>query len=56
MIGAMPKRTPKDETPDLELDPDAWPRFEKLVKAAAKLGPQPRAKQKKPESAKAPDK
>jgi hypothetical protein len=25
----------------LELDPDAWPRFERLVKSAAKSGPKP---------------
>jgi len=25
----------------LDLDPDAWPKFEKLVKSAAKMGPRP---------------
>jgi len=25
----------------LDLDPDAWPKFEKLIKSAAKLGPKP---------------
>ena len=28
---------------DLELDPGAWPKFESLVKAAAKRGHQPHA-------------
>ena len=27
--------------PDLDLDPDAWPKFEKLIKSAAKMGPKP---------------
>lgn len=25
----------------LDLDPDAWPKFEKLIKDAAKKGPKP---------------
>jgi hypothetical protein len=25
----------------LEIDPDGWPKFEKLVKSAAKMGPKP---------------
>ena len=25
----------------LDLDPDAWPKFEKLIKSAAKMGPKP---------------
>lgn len=29
---------------DLDLDPDAWPKFEKLIKSAAKLGPKPHEK------------
>ncbi len=29
------------EVAKLDLDPDAWPKFEKLVKSAAKLGPKP---------------
>jgi len=49
----MPKRTSQKATIrapkkasgkapiDLELDPDAWPRFEKLVKSAAKMGHKP---------------
>lgn len=45
----MPKPTkvkkPKPISPsatDLDLDPDAWPKFEKLIKSAAKMGPNPR--------------
>jgi hypothetical protein len=26
---------------DVELSPDAWPKFEKLIKSAAKMGPKP---------------
>jgi hypothetical protein len=29
------------EVANLDLDPEAWPKFEKLVKSAAKLGPKP---------------
>jgi hypothetical protein len=25
----------------VEIDSDAWPKFERLIKAAAKMGPQP---------------
>jgi hypothetical protein len=25
----------------LDLEPDAWPKFEKLIKSAAKMGPKP---------------
>jgi len=28
----------------VELDPDAWPKFEKLIKSAAKMGPKPHKK------------
>jgi len=35
----MPKPSPKK--PVLEFAPDAWERFESLVKSAAKLGHQP---------------
>ncbi len=28
----------------VELVPDAWPKFEKLVKTAAKMGPKPHGK------------
>ena len=36
-----PKKKEKVDTSALELDPDAWPKFEKLIKSAAKLGPKP---------------
>jgi hypothetical protein len=35
----MPKPSPKK--PKLEFAPDAWERFESLVKSAAKMGHQP---------------
>jgi len=36
------KRKPINPTePDLELDPDAWPKFEALVRSAAKMGHKP---------------
>ena len=35
----MPK--PSLQKPDIEFAPDAWERFESLVKSAAKLGPMP---------------
>ena len=41
MKKAKPK--PVDQS-KLELDPDAWPKFEKLVKNAAKIGHKPHAK------------
>jgi hypothetical protein len=31
----------QEEIANLELDPDAWPKFEKLVKSAARMGPKP---------------
>lgn len=31
----------KEEMANLDLDPDAWPKFEKLIKSAAKMGPKP---------------
>jgi hypothetical protein len=40
----MPKQKPKPspaELEALELDPDAWPKFELLVKSAAKMGHKP---------------
>jgi hypothetical protein len=37
----MPKPSPKK--PDIEFAPDAWARFERLVKSAAKIGHQPHA-------------
>jgi hypothetical protein len=30
-----------DEIASLDLDPSAWPKFEKLIKDAAKMGPKP---------------
>jgi hypothetical protein len=36
------KKAPKPEA--IDLDPDAWPKFEKLIKSAAKLGPRPHGK------------
>jgi hypothetical protein len=40
------KPTPIRIKPDeVELVPDAWPKFEKLVKQAAKMGPKPHGKQ-----------
>jgi hypothetical protein len=35
----MPKPSPKK--PDIEFEPDAWARFETLIKSAAKMGHQP---------------
>jgi hypothetical protein len=43
-----PKKTKSDE---LELEPDAWPRFEWFIKAAAKAGPQHREAKPKPKPA-----
>jgi hypothetical protein len=37
---AKPK--PKQSTPEIELEPDAWERFERFIKKAAKGGPQHR--------------
>jgi hypothetical protein len=38
----MAKKQPKPKIPeDIELVPDAWPKFEKLIKSAAKMGPKP---------------
>ena len=37
-----PKAKPKAaDTSNLDLDPDAWPKFEKLIKNAAKIGHKP---------------
>jgi hypothetical protein len=44
-----PKR-PKPISPEVanvELHPDAWGKFEKLVKSAAKMGPKPHAPKKR---------
>jgi len=40
-------KKPPPDTSNLDLDPDAWPKFEKLVKSAAKMGPRPHIKTKK---------
>ena len=39
---AKPKVIPDEY--EIELEPEAWERFEKLVKAAAKMGPKPHNK------------
>jgi len=36
-------RANQADTSNLDLDPDAWPKFEKLVKNAAKIGHKPHA-------------
>jgi hypothetical protein len=36
----------KADTSNLDLDPDAWPKFETLIKSAAKMGPKPHEKKK----------
>jgi hypothetical protein len=41
------KRQNKPSRDKPELDPDAWPRFEALVKNAAKMGHKPHSKAKK---------
>jgi len=41
-----------DPTKRLELDPDAWPRFEQFVRALAKSPPQHRNKPHKPKGKK----
>lgn len=40
MSKSSPKKPP--DSPKLEFEPDAWERFERLVKSAAKMGPRPR--------------
>jgi hypothetical protein len=39
----MPKSPPKKAAPSpkLEFEPDAWERFESLIRSAAKMGHQP---------------
>jgi hypothetical protein len=37
-----PKADPKKAVQEIELLPDAWPRFERMVKTIAKAGPQHR--------------
>jgi len=36
------KRKATGKFPKIELEPDAWPRFERFIKAAAKTGPKHR--------------
>jgi len=54
----MPKPSPKKPALKLKFEPDAWARFESLVKSAAKMGPRPhdgsRPKSKKAVKKKAP--
>lgn len=40
---AAKRKAAKPTEPDLELDPDAWPKFEALVRSAAKMGHKPHA-------------
>ncbi|QEX18614.1 hypothetical protein FRZ44_39210 [Hypericibacter terrae] len=35
-------KTKKDKPAAIELEPDAWPRFEQFIKQVAKAGPQHR--------------
>jgi len=42
----MARRQTTPEEEGIEIDHDAWPRFEKLIKSAAKTGPKPAAKDK----------
>jgi hypothetical protein len=46
--------TPKAK--DIELHPDAWPRFERFIRDIAKAGPQHRKGKPKSESAESPKK
>jgi hypothetical protein len=38
---AKPQKKTVKREPKLDLDPDAWPKFEALVKNAAKMGHKP---------------
>jgi uncharacterized protein HemY len=40
------KAKAKTKVEVLDLDPDAWPKFEKLIKNAAKMGPKPHVSKK----------
>jgi len=44
----MAKRSLKKDQPAVELDPDAWPRFEQFIRNAAKAGPKHRSAKKRP--------
>jgi len=41
MTKTVKKDGPKKQKRELELDPNAWPKFEALVKSAAKMGHKP---------------
>jgi hypothetical protein len=43
--GREPKAN-RDKNANLDLDPNAWPKFEALVKNAAKMGHKPHKKEK----------
>jgi hypothetical protein len=44
------KRTPTKGFAEIELVPDAWPRFEKFIREIAKAGPQHRVPTVKPKA------
>jgi hypothetical protein len=46
MAGTKSKRVSRKEIEAVELDPDAWPKFEQLIRNAAKTPPKPHAKAK----------
>jgi hypothetical protein len=46
--------TPKVKTDAIELEPDAWPRFERFIRDIAKAGPQHRTAKLKGKSGKSP--
>ncbi len=39
--------SPKKRNPEIELEPDAWPRFERFIKEVTKAGPQHRKQEPK---------
>jgi hypothetical protein len=49
-------KTDKIKLVEVELEPDAWPRFERFIKQAAKAGPQHRTAKKPKRKKKAPAK
>jgi hypothetical protein len=51
MIPLMSKKAVSKLPPGIELDPDAWPRFEQFVRDVAKAGPHHRAPKSKERSA-----
>lgn len=40
-------KSTQSDIANLELEKDAWPKFEKLIKSAAKMGPKPHMPKKK---------